>query len=155
MYPTGQFEGEARYYGFGLAVVVIAVAIKHAFDPLLGTGSLFLLFSAAVLMAAWFGGSMPGLATTLLAGAASGTLLPPQFSFGNQPGESRSCSFCSSSKEASSVSQPASSVGPVVGQIDRASELSCPRPSSSPSLEESKDSRAIFAWRSRPSISSV
>jgi signal transduction histidine kinase/ActR/RegA family two-component response regulator len=86
MVSLGRFEGEARNYGIGLAAVVLAGTVKLAFDPFIGTGGLFLLFSAAVLTAAWFGGSMPGLTTTLLAGAVSGALVPPRFAFGNQPG---------------------------------------------------------------------
>lgn len=86
MDPKHRFGREARGYAIGVVAVLLAVAIKLAFEPFVGTGSLFLLFSVAVLISAWFGGSMPGLTTTVLAGAASGTLLvPSRFLFARQP----------------------------------------------------------------------
>lgn len=72
----------------GVVAVLIAAAIKLAFGPFVGTGTLFLLFSVAVLVAAWFGGSMPGLTTTVLAGGVSGYfLMPSRFLLASQPGD--------------------------------------------------------------------
>ncbi len=74
--------GEARGYGIGFAAIVVAVALRLALDPSFGTRSPFLLFSAAVLTASWFGGWRAGLATTLLAAIVGDTLfLSPVASF--------------------------------------------------------------------------
>ncbi|HSF14905.1 MAG TPA: ATP-binding protein [Vicinamibacteria bacterium] len=88
MYPTRRFGREARGYAIGVVAVLISAAIKLAFERFVGTGTLFLLFSVAVLIAAWVGGSMPGLTTTVLAGAVSGYfLVPSRFLLGSQPGD--------------------------------------------------------------------
>jgi signal transduction histidine kinase/CheY-like chemotaxis protein len=88
MEPARRFGREARGYAIGVVAVLIAAAVKLALERFVGTGTLFLLFSVAVLIAAWFGGSMPGLTTTVLAGAASGYLLvPSRFLFASQPGD--------------------------------------------------------------------
>jgi signal transduction histidine kinase/CheY-like chemotaxis protein len=72
----------ARGYGIGFAAILIAVAVRLALDPSFGTKSPFLLFSAAVLTAAWFGGWRSGLATTLLAAIVGDTLfLSPAAAF--------------------------------------------------------------------------
>jgi signal transduction histidine kinase/ActR/RegA family two-component response regulator len=83
-----RFGREARGYAIGVVAVLLVAAIKLAIEPFVGTGTLFLLFSVAVLIAAWVGGSMPGLTTTVLASAAIGYLLSPSlFLFGSQPGD--------------------------------------------------------------------
>ena len=92
LHIMGWSAGRNRGYAIGLVAVVVAVvlaaAIKLALDPFIGTGGLFLLFSVAVLIAAWYGGLMPGLTTTLLAGAVGGFFfVPPRFSFGSQSGD--------------------------------------------------------------------
>jgi len=85
---TRWFAGRNRGYAIGLVAVVLTAAFKLALDPFIETGSPFLLFSGAVLIAAWFGGSMPGLTTTLLASAVSRYFfVSPRFSFGSQPGD--------------------------------------------------------------------
>ena len=72
----------ARGYGIGFAAIVVAVAVRLTLDPSFGTKSPFLLFSAAVLTASWFGGWWSGLATTLLAAIVGDTLfLSPVGSF--------------------------------------------------------------------------
>ena len=76
------FAERARGYGIGVAAIVVAVAVRLALDPSFATKSPFLLFSAAVLTASWFGGWRSGLATTLLAGIVGDTLfLSPAASF--------------------------------------------------------------------------
>jgi len=49
-------------YGVAVLAVVAALAVRLAFDPLLGLRQEFLLFSVSVLVAARFGGRGPGLA---------------------------------------------------------------------------------------------
>ena len=72
----------ARGYGIGMVAIVIAVAVRLILDPSLEMKSPFLLFSAAVLTASWFGGWMPGFLTTLLAALVGDTLfLSPIASF--------------------------------------------------------------------------
>ena len=51
----------------GLGALVLAAATKVAVDPLVDTRTPFLLLLGAVMTAAWYGGFLPGLATTLLA----------------------------------------------------------------------------------------
>src|SRR3972149_8414097 len=71
-----------RGYGIGFVGIVVAVAVRLTLDPSLEMKSPFLLFSAAVVTASWFGGWRPGFLTTLLAALVGDTLfLPPVASF--------------------------------------------------------------------------
>src|SRR3712207_1556027 len=65
--------GKARFLGrsspvlrYGVAVVAIALVLglKLLVDPVITDQSPFLLFAAAVMVAAWFGGLGPGLLAT-------------------------------------------------------------------------------------------
>ena len=88
MDPARWFGARARSYAIGALAVLLIAALKLSFDAYIGTAVLFLLFSAAVLASAWIGGSMPGVATTLLSGAVSGSfLVHSRFLFGSQPGD--------------------------------------------------------------------
>lgn len=49
-----------------MLAVAAMVAVRLALDPALGDGSPFLLFTPAVMLAAWYGGVWPGLLATLL-----------------------------------------------------------------------------------------
>lgn len=69
-------------YGIGFVGIVVAVSVRLTLDPSLEMKSPFLLFSAAVLTASWFGGWGPGFLTTLLAALVGDTLfLSPVASF--------------------------------------------------------------------------
>ena len=82
MHATRWFAEGNRGYGIGFVGIVVAVVVRLTLDPSFGTRSPFLLFSAAVLTASWFGGWRPGLATTLLAAVVGDTLfLAPVASF--------------------------------------------------------------------------
>jgi signal transduction histidine kinase/ActR/RegA family two-component response regulator len=71
-----------RGYGIGFFAIIVAVVVRLTLDPSFGTKSPFLLFSAAVVTASWFGGWRPGFLTTLLAALVGDTLfLPPVASF--------------------------------------------------------------------------
>ena len=54
-------------YGIGVAAVGLALVIKLLLDPLIGEETPFLLFFAAVMAVAYFGGLGPGLVATGLA----------------------------------------------------------------------------------------
>jgi PAS domain S-box-containing protein len=79
----------ARYAAAALAVAA-AFALTALLDPFLQEGSPFLLLSAAVLVAAAYGGVGPGVFATLLGAVAGdyfflspvGTLLPPDAAHG-------------------------------------------------------------------------
>jgi signal transduction histidine kinase/CheY-like chemotaxis protein len=89
MHAKQWFAEGTRGYGSGFVAIVVAVVVRLTLDPSFGTHSPFLLFSAAVLTASWFGGWRPGLATTLLAALVGDILfLPPVASFKiGDPGE--------------------------------------------------------------------
>ena len=71
-----------RGYGIGFVGIVVAVAVRLTLDPIFEMKSPFLLFSAAVVTASWFGGWRPGFLTTFLAALVGGTLfLSPVASF--------------------------------------------------------------------------
>jgi len=69
------FAGQ-RVYAIGLVALVLAAGIKLALDPL-DTKAPFLLLLGIVMTAAWYGGLLPGLATTLLAALAGDYLFVP------------------------------------------------------------------------------
>lgn len=82
MQAKSWFAEGIRGYGIGFVAIFVAVAVRLTLDPSFGTRSPFLLFSAAVLTASWFGGWRPGFLTTLLAALVGDTLfLPPVASF--------------------------------------------------------------------------
>jgi PAS domain S-box-containing protein len=69
-------------YGVATLAISLVVLLKQLLDPLIAQQSPFLLLSAAVMVAAWFGGLGPGLlATALGAVAADYLFLPPVGSF--------------------------------------------------------------------------
>ena len=67
-----------RVFGYVIAVgaVVLTIAIKFLFAGL-GSDHPFVLLTAAVALAAWYGGRGPGLLATALVSAASGLLFLP------------------------------------------------------------------------------
>jgi len=68
-------------YGVAAAAVIVATAVKAALAPALGNESPFLLFFAAVMVAAWFGGFGPSVFATLASALISAYyFLPPQLS---------------------------------------------------------------------------
>ncbi len=60
------FAGQ-RAYAIGLVALVLAAGIKLSLDPQSDARTPFLLLLGTVMTAAWYGGFLPGLATTLLA----------------------------------------------------------------------------------------
>lgn len=62
----GRWFAGRRAYAIALVVLVLATGIKLALDPLIERTP-FLLLLGIVMTAAWYGGLLPGLATTLLA----------------------------------------------------------------------------------------
>jgi signal transduction histidine kinase/uncharacterized protein YigA (DUF484 family) len=68
-------------YGVACAAVALATATKVMLDPALGGYSPFVLFSAGVMVSAWFGGMGPALVATLAAAFISAFFFfPPRFS---------------------------------------------------------------------------
>jgi K+-sensing histidine kinase KdpD len=82
--------GDSRHsaiwrYGLAALTVAAALGIRLAFDPILGRHSPFLVFPIAILLAARFGGWLPGLAATLSSTLAGWYfLINPPFSFAIQ-----------------------------------------------------------------------
>ncbi len=69
-------------YGVACAAVALATATKVMLDPALGNYSPFVLFSAAVMVSAWFGGMGPALLATIASAFISAFFFfPPRFSF--------------------------------------------------------------------------
>ena len=69
-------------YGVAVIAIALVLGLKLLVDPLSAEQSPFLLFAAAVMVAAWFGGLGPGLlATALGAVVADYFFLPPVGSF--------------------------------------------------------------------------
>ncbi|MDP8947115.1 MAG: SpoIIE family protein phosphatase [Actinomycetota bacterium] len=69
-------------YGVATLAIALVVLLKQLLDPLIAQQAPFLLLSAAVLVAAWFGGLGPGLLATVLGAVAADYLfLPPVGSF--------------------------------------------------------------------------
>src|SRR5437588_6186050 len=55
-----------RRYAIGLSFVLAAFAIRYWLTPILGEELPFMLFIAASLLAAWYGGAVTGIAALLL-----------------------------------------------------------------------------------------
>jgi signal transduction histidine kinase len=53
---------EVRRYGVALVCVGVAFAMRYWLTPILGEELPFMLFVAAALIAAWYGGAIPGIA---------------------------------------------------------------------------------------------
>lgn len=53
-------------YGFAIVVVLAATGVRLAFNPVLGVEAPHMPFNLAVIIAAWFGGSGPGLMAAAL-----------------------------------------------------------------------------------------
>ena len=69
-------------YGVACGAVALATATKVMLDPALGGYSPFVLFSAAVMVSAWFGGMGPALGATILSALLGAFFFfPPRFSF--------------------------------------------------------------------------
>lgn len=69
---TGQ-----RAYAIGLVVLALAAGTKLAFETQRDARTPFLLLLGTVMTAAWYGGLLPGLATTLLAALVGDYLFVP------------------------------------------------------------------------------
>ncbi|CAN5511890.1 PAS domain S-box protein [soil metagenome] len=61
-------------YGFALAMIVLATAIRAALDPVYGTKSPYGLYMMAALLVAWLSGTGPGILVAV-AGAVLGTFV--------------------------------------------------------------------------------
>ena len=68
---SAQWRAALAAYGLAAGAVAAALALKLALVPWVEHDTPFLLFFAAVLVAAWYGGLGPGLFATALSGAAS------------------------------------------------------------------------------------
>ncbi|MDP8952470.1 MAG: PAS domain S-box protein, partial [Actinomycetota bacterium] len=80
--PEAAARSSLPGYGIAVLAVGLALALKLLLDPFLGEASPFLLFFAAVIIGAWFGGLRPGLLATALAALAGDFFfLPPTYSF--------------------------------------------------------------------------
>jgi signal transduction histidine kinase len=73
--PSGVFQHRALRIALGYAgavgIVAVTVVLKYGLNIFLERDSEFLLFFAAVMVAAWYGGLGPGLLATVLADVAS------------------------------------------------------------------------------------
>lgn len=76
--PRNQYSKPLRKFlhslGIALVSVSVATGIKSALVPLILRESPFLVYFAAIMVSAWFGGKKAGLMATLFAGLASGYL---------------------------------------------------------------------------------
>lgn len=84
-YPLNQHSTPLLQFlhplGIALLSVSLATGIKIALEPFISRESPFLVYFAAILVSAWFGGKRAGLMATLFAGLASGYLfLSPVYS---------------------------------------------------------------------------
>lgn len=81
--PPGIVEASRLYrYGIGVLSVAIAVAVRLAIDPLVGSSHVLFAFTLAVMVAAHVGGRGPGLlAAAVSVPAAWYFLIEPRFSF--------------------------------------------------------------------------
>ncbi len=73
----GRWLAEGRAYAIGLVTLVLATGCRLAFDPLTATKTAFVLLLGTVLTAAWYGGLLAGLSTTLLAALVGDYLVVP------------------------------------------------------------------------------
>jgi K+-sensing histidine kinase KdpD len=55
-------------YGFAVLAVLAATGLRHAFNPVLSTQAPYISFTFAVIVAALFGGRLPGLTAAALSG---------------------------------------------------------------------------------------
>jgi signal transduction histidine kinase/CheY-like chemotaxis protein len=79
---AGRSREDARGDTIGLLAVVLAAAVALALAPFVDSKGAFLLLLGPVMIAAWFGGLGPGLATALLAAAVSASpSMPTGFSW--------------------------------------------------------------------------
>jgi signal transduction histidine kinase len=69
--PSAGAPAALAAYGLATAAVITVLAVKLALVPWVEHDTPFLLFFAAVLVAAWYGGLGPGLFATALSAAAS------------------------------------------------------------------------------------
>jgi signal transduction histidine kinase/CheY-like chemotaxis protein len=68
-----------RYaYVIGFLALILGAALALVFHPFVDAKALFVLILAAVAIAAWYGGLLPGLAFTLLAALVSEQILTPE-----------------------------------------------------------------------------
>jgi PAS domain S-box-containing protein len=58
-------------YGVAIAVVIVALLIRFAINPLLGPTVPYLQFFPAILVASWYGGFRPGVLAVLLSATAA------------------------------------------------------------------------------------
>ena len=80
--PTAARDSAIRRYAIAALIAAAAVGVRLAFDPILGLHSPFLIFPIAILLAARFGGRLPGLAATLLCAVGGWYFLTnPPFTF--------------------------------------------------------------------------
>jgi len=77
MKGIGPWFARQQAYAIGLGVLALAAAVKLTFHPLADARTPFLLLLGTVLTAAWYGGLLPGLATTLLAALVGDYLFVP------------------------------------------------------------------------------
>ena len=75
----------ARRYGFASLLVLGSILLRFALQRWLGFSSPYLLFFPAILVAAWYGGFGPGLAATLVSGAAAFAVIAAPGTLGPQP----------------------------------------------------------------------
>jgi K+-sensing histidine kinase KdpD len=80
------WRGVARRYGIALLVVSVTMALKTLF-PGLGGDHPFILLPGAVALAAWFGGSGPGLIATAVVTVATLYLFLPPAGFAAEPAD--------------------------------------------------------------------
>lgn len=73
----GRWFASQRAYAIGLVALVLAAGTKLALDPRSDARTPFLLLLGTVMTAAWYGGLLPGLATTLLAALVGDYLFVP------------------------------------------------------------------------------
>ena len=77
----------SRLYRYGIAVlsVVVAVAVRLAIDPVVGSGHVLFAFTLAIMAAARIGGRGPGLlASALSVLLAWYFFIEPRFSFAHR-----------------------------------------------------------------------
>src|SRR3990172_2091567 len=77
MRRIGRWFAGQRAYAIGLAVLLLAAGTKLTFDPQSDARTPFLLLLGTVMTAAWFGGLLPGLMTTLLSALVGDYLFVP------------------------------------------------------------------------------
>ena len=64
-------------YGFAVLCVVLALGIRLALQPLLGTQFPYIIFFFAVLLAAWLGGFWPGVLAVVLSAIGTAAFILP------------------------------------------------------------------------------